>query len=319
MRNFNFLLLILTSLSISSCSQNELPNPNMAEAPVVSLKQQAIKRYIDQRHPVKSRSNTQLIPILQHGDTVAFLANYTEGWELFSNNTSLPMVLMKSEKYNFYPNVGALSDESDSSFLDFYNGLINGLSSYPEDEDPNPTWVLYSEDRDPGVDPVPSFVGIAATVEKQTYTPKGGRLKTQWNQRGYYNLYTPFYKDSTKIHSPLGCSAVAVGQMAYHSNKYFGVPTHTSSKAGYNKDSNTYYFYESSTSAWGLIDSGENESFCKNPIKMETTAAFLGNIAVQIRTKFGTKYSVKELKGSGANIYYTIHIYLNYWMLLFME
>ncbi len=297
----SLIFLAILSLFVSSCSQNELPDFTETECSNESLNVKSIKKYIEKRHPVKSRSNTQLIPIIQSGDTVAFLANYSEGWELFSNNTSLPMILMKSGKGHFYPNVGVLSDESDSSFLNFYNGLIDGLASYSEVEDTNPTWTLYSEDGDRDPDQIPQWVGYAATVERESYTPKGGRLKTQWNQRGNYNLYTPFYLDITNMHSALGCNAVAAGQMIYHSNKYFGVPTTAVSKAFYDKHYNEYYFYEPSSTVWDYMDSGEDESFCEDSVKMQTTAAFLGNIAVKIYTTFGTKYNNETLRGSGAD------------------
>ncbi|MDE5843944.1 MAG: C10 family peptidase [Muribaculaceae bacterium] len=301
MNKSSLTFLAILSFFISSCSQNELPDFTSAECSNESLNVKSIKRYIEQRHPVKSRSNTQLIPIIQSGDTVAFLANYTEGWELFSNNTSLPMVLMKSENGNFYPNVGILSEEG-SPFMSFYNSLIEGLVSFSEEDDINPVWVLYNEDGDRGGDQVPQWVGYAATVERESYTPKGGRLKTQWNQMGNYNMYTPFCNDMVN-HSYLGCGAVAVGQMVYHSNKYFGVPVSTVSKATYDEKNNQYNFYESSSTAWDLMDCGEDASFCNDPGKMEATAAFLGNIAVKIGTRFGTQYN-----GQNSSSYKEIYI-----------
>ncbi|MBD5200130.1 MAG: hypothetical protein HDS83_07095 [Bacteroidales bacterium] len=282
------LLSLIIGVIISSCSQDDLFNCVDSEDVIMSSNEKAINRYIEQRHPVKSRSNTRLIPIIQHGDTVAFLANYDEGWELFSNNTSLPMVLMKSEKGSFYPNIGIFSEES-SSFMGFYNGIIDGLASYSEEEDVNPVWALYNEDGDRDPYQEPQWVGLAASVERESYTPKGGRLKTQWNQMGYYNMYTPFCKDMVN-HSYLGCGAVACGQMIYHSNKYFGVPEATVSKATYDEKDNLYVFSDASTTAWSLMDSGEDESFCNDPVKMIPTAVFLGNVALKIYTNFGAEY-----------------------------
>ncbi|MDE5858180.1 MAG: C10 family peptidase [Muribaculaceae bacterium] len=288
MNKSSLTFLAILSFFITSCSQNELPDFTEVECLNESLNVKSIKRYIEQKHPVKSRSNTQLIPIIQTGDTVAFLANYSEGWELFSNNTSLPMVLMKSENGNFYPNVGILSEEEGAPFMSFYNSLIDGLVSYSEEDDINPVWALYNEDGDRGGDQVPQWVGYAATVERESYTPKGGRLKTQWNQTKNYNLFTPFRSDSTNIHALVGCGAIASGQMVYHSNKHFGVPITTETKAIYNPEGNRYEFSELSSSIWSLMDSGEDESFCNDPVKMIPTAVFLGNVANSIKTVFQT-------------------------------
>ncbi|MDE5969512.1 MAG: C10 family peptidase, partial [Muribaculaceae bacterium] len=158
-------------------------------------------------------------------------------------------------------------------------------------DSPNTTWVLYSEDREPGVDPVPHFVGIAATVEKQSYTPKGGRLKTQWNQMGNYNMFMPFRNDSSNIHAIVGCGAIAAAQMIYHSNKYFGVPATTETMATYNPEINRYEFSVPSSNVWSLMDSGENEHFCADPVKMIPTAIFLGNVARLIKTEYQTDYT----------------------------
>ena len=299
--NFCLIFLAILSLFISSCSQNDLPDLTIADGSTESLNVKSIKRYIEQRHPVKSRSNTRLIPIIQHGDTVAFLANYSEGWELFSNNTSLPMVLMKSKTGSFYPN----AYKAESPFEVFYNNLIANLSSKPVDNFPDQTWAFYNEGRpgyggEEGGDGDDNskwgYVGDALERTIDISVPKGGRLKTKWGQLGFYNQFTPYYKDLTTEHSAVGCVAVALGQLLYHSNKYTGIPKYTVTSAKYNSTSNTYSFSGSDSDVWSLMDSGEDKNFSEDKERMKPTAVFLSYIAHSVKAEFAETSD----KGTGA-------------------
>ena len=284
MNKTKLLSLMIIGVIISSCSQDDLFNCVDSEDVIMSSNEKAINRYIEQRHPVKSRSNTRLIPIIQHGDTVAFLANYDEGWELFSNNTSLPMVLMKSEKGSFYP----LDKDKKSPFENFYDNFIEDLSSRPVCEEASAMWDFFGSDQGPQIQASSGdWVGNACDFAESVYTPKGGRLKTQWGQGGYYNQSVPYYCDSTHIHSMVGCNAVALGQVLYHSNKYFGLPKSTVSTAIYDPEANQYSFSGDDAFVWSLMDSGEDESFKYNKEKMMPTAVFLGYIAKILDSYFG--------------------------------
>ena len=278
------LLSLIIGVIISSCSQDDLFNCVDSEDVIMLSNEKAINRYIEQRHPVKSRSNTRLIPIIQHGDTVAFLANYDEGWELFSNNTSLPMVLMKSESGSFYP----LDKDKKSPFESFYDNFIEDLSSRPVCEETSAMWDFFGNDMEAQIQSSSGdWVGNACDFAESVYNPKGGRLKTQWGADEYYNQCIPYYYDFTHVHSSVGCNAVALGQMLYHSNKYFGLPKSTVTTAVYDPETNQYNFSGDDTSVWSLMDSGEDESFKYNKEKMMPTAVFLGYIAKIINSNFG--------------------------------
>ncbi len=281
--------LSLITLILCGCSQRDLVDTIPHHNNVVSRNAQSIYRYIDQTHPVKSRkSNVYLCPIIQKGDTVAFLANYENGWELFSNNTELPMILMKSETGSFYPG----TDLNESLFEIFYKEFVNNLPAQTnKDSELTGLWQIYNSTSDVNtVYPSSRFVGDAMERSEWEYTPRGGRLQTKWSQDGYYNQYTPFFTDRKDVHSDLGCGAVAVGQMLYHSNKYFGTPATTVNKATYNSKTNTYSFSGKDSNIWKLMDSGEDSSFCTDPEKMKPTAVFLGYIATLIKSEFGLKY-----------------------------
>ena len=45
--------------------------------------------------------SSMLEPYVMDGDTVAWIANYDEGWELLSNDRRSPLVLARSESGRF--------------------------------------------------------------------------------------------------------------------------------------------------------------------------------------------------------------------------
>lgn len=55
----------------------------------------AIKNYLNHVRPTATRAGAvSIMPYVVNGDTVMYVANYEEGWEVFSNDNRLPMVLM---------------------------------------------------------------------------------------------------------------------------------------------------------------------------------------------------------------------------------
>ena len=279
---------VISILLLSSCSQEELiietttPNQNLSENVM------AINKYISLHHPTKSRNESpNLCPIIHNGDTVAFLANYNDGWELFSNNTDLPMVLMRAESGSFYP--GTFNSQN-PSFNALYNELIKNLTSEAKNDEPNPTWAIFCMPKklkeDDGVDHW-GFVGQAVEINSTKYTPKGGRLSTQWGQRGNYNQHTPYVLGSIdNHHAALGCGAVAVGQLVYHSNKYFGYPKTTVNSFSYSENANWFAFSGDDSTIWTKMDSGSDPNFCNDKEKMKPTSIFLGYIANLVTLHF---------------------------------
>ena len=103
------ILFFLSSSLFWGCSQNDglgdlNIQDNPSSSPVRTAEQKAILKYIGRKSP-KSRSaeDVRLIPYTIDGDTVMYLANYDEGWELFSNDLRVPMVLMRSGEGSLYP------------------------------------------------------------------------------------------------------------------------------------------------------------------------------------------------------------------------
>lgn len=305
---------LLVSLVFAGCSQDEILQPdnhenNTTVAKVQSPNLKAIGNYLSRGKRVLSRNADEvLMPYVVDGDTVMFIANYGDGWEVFSNDTRQPMTLMKSETGSFYPT--ALDNQS--PFEQFFQMTAQRLSQLKkagisENDTINNEWLAYGimplDDnwREPGQggdEDKYDWFWAATTVdthEEQTLTPVGGRLTTEWDQENNFNLYTPYRIDSLDQHAAAGCVAIALGQFFYHSNKYFGYPESVPTTATYNSATNTYSFSDFSTEVWEKINNGP--SFINNPTTMHFTAALIGWIGKSVNMNYGL-YG----EGSGASL-----------------
>ena len=289
---FGMLVALLTGCSsdddVLSVNEN-LPGGEVGEV-ATSQNVKAIAKYIGRHHRTVSRSaETLLSPYIVDGDTVMYIANYGEGWEVFSNDPRVPMVLMKSDSGNFYPT--ALDNESPFDAL--FQNTAQYLSSV-KNEDFAPTdtinseWMAYGiktlgvDDPEKDLDSNGGYhwkyVGCSSRDYYDVYMPKDGRLATVWHQENPFNSYTPFIGEN---HASLGCMAVAIGQYLYFTHYKDNRPEKTVTNAIYNAKSNLYTFSGSSSTIW--------DSFIKvetNESNMTSTSIFLGWIAQKIDTQF---------------------------------
>ncbi len=280
---------------------------SISEEPSAQL--QAIRNYIHKNHSLNTRSvEESIIPYMIENDTLLYIANYQDGWEVFSNDLRQPMVLMKSDTGFFYPNVLKTGSPLDSFFYASAEHLQQLKKQGISDDDLiDDSWIAFglhspqieyvnlnSSDED-----IYDWVWVASTVgtsDTYTLTPKGGRLTTKWEQRNNFNLFTPFLSDSPSLHAAAGCIPIAFGQFFFHSNKYFNKPTQAPCKATYNESSNTYSFSNMSADIWNDLNYGD--SFINTPLSMESTASMIGWIGKEI----GISYEKKYDEGSGTGI-----------------
>ncbi|MBD5265598.1 MAG: hypothetical protein HDS44_01350 [Bacteroides sp.] len=290
---FGMLVALLTGCSSDDNMLSVNENLSGGEVGEVATSQniKAIAKYIGRHHRTVSRSTeTLLSPYVVDGDTVMYIANYGEGWEVFSNDPRVPMVLMKSDSGNFYPT--ALDNESPFDAL--FQNTAQYLSSV-KNEDFAPTDTINSEWMAYGIktlgvdDPEDSNkyywknVGYSEHNHQDTCMPYGGRLKTKWHQDGTFKSYTPIIGNE---HTKVGCTAVAIGQYLYFTHYKDNRPEKTVTNAVYDSKNNSYIFSGSSSTIWDLFT--DTEAYMPYA---EPTAIFLGWVAQKIKTKFGLQSS----------------------------
>lgn len=235
-----------------------------------------------------------------------FIADYgnKQGWEIFSNTTSTPMVLVKSEEGSF----DDISCNPSHPIHDILNNCAQKIweiknSNSDEVSPVNYEWKLYNTDLNTyaysaaadtydigdGYENYQFILSSDVTTTKNVYEPKGGRLKTKWGQGSYFNQCTPFYGDEANQHTYVGCVPVAFGQFLYHSHYNFGQPMYTVTDAAYDSSKNTYSFSGMSSTIWDSFNTDLYWNFFPNDMK--PTAVFLGHIGVSIGVHYGKRYN----------------------------
>lgn len=297
-------------LSILSCSVEREPNYSNSEKDsnieesLLSPELAAIREYIKRnKQNVTRAEDLSLKPYIVEGDTVMFIANYGEeyGWEVFSNDLRMPMVLFKSETGTYIPSISFDMSPFDIFFKETAEKLLLLKKDINGDVDVNQEWCRYnqkllkpqkamSRQEDGEVSFEWRWVGSSESDRTENvYEPRNGRLVTSWGQGENYNQFTPYFLDDSSKHSLVGCLPVAFGQFMYHSHYNFGVPASTVTEGVYNANSNKYIFSGSSTTIWDSFNSDPDMSFSAS--YMIPTAVFLGSIGNAVDVNYGKIYN----------------------------
>ena len=180
-------------------------------------------------------SEVSIEPILNGRDTVMYLLNYEDGWELLSGDYRLSHTLMKSN--NGSVSVSELSANPD--LREFMNRLKDGISSimhndsFESPEEARDTWEKILSRG--GIEPR-ELIEVLVSVDTVTLSDKyqDHLMVTSWGQGSPWNQYAPF-RDSTRTSRCLtGCVPVAAAQVLYYLHNFIGVPVNSYGTASCN-------------------------------------------------------------------------------------
>lgn len=303
MRNLKFLfglaIVLLLTFSSSSCAKEDeesLDGYVEALPPI----QSAIKKHIADHKKELTRSGelVKLEPVIYDGDTVMYVANYNDGWEVFSNSTTMPMVLMRSDKGHF--NDSML--EENPAFAAFFDMSKANLAAEMHDasaeaQPGSEEWADYGVQtvnggimRKPAPEPIVLVATGFVDVEKDIVDHL---LKTKWHQDSPYNQFIP-YMGNGVTHSHAGCASVALAQYLYYWHNQYGLPPYSVTSATYNAVTNTYSFSGSSVTIWDEMPFGDWLFITIEEAEVEArpAALLIGNIASCLGTIFAEEESL---------------------------
>ena len=280
-------LLIIFSTTLIACSDDDCLNvkqSNIETPNVLSQSEQAILKSISRRHKVTSRFDCiNMLPYIVKGDTVAFIVNYEDGWEIYASDMRLPMMIMRSESGNFYP---TQLNEGEPVYDYFFN-IASNIKNLRESGDlrnteVDPSWMAYLPNDDENLSRSKDWHEVASGGSSSTkeYTPLGGRLKTKWDQVYPYNQYTKkvLNPQNVKVNAPTGCSAVGIGQYLFWMHETYGVPKYCPTQATEKGD---IYEYSDFKDGWSDLYSPTYSSATMNKVSI-----FLGYLATKMNAEF---------------------------------
>lgn len=181
--------------------------------------------------PDTKSETVSIDPILNGADTVMYIINYENGWEVLSGDSRTPVVLMKSDSGNL-----SISDltATPESFA-FFRAMSDGLSSIMNDdafeapEYVNDTWDdFFPLDSFVHIDPIRDTVLLSIdTLGVYTVKCQDHLLSTKWGQGSPWNIYAPYTDSTLTNHCPTGCVPVAFAQVLYYLHSKIGAPLGT--------------------------------------------------------------------------------------------
>lgn len=215
-----------------------------------------------------------LKPYIEEGDTLLYIVQYDEGWEIYSASQALPMILVSNATGRLDLSSSDLPPAFQailSNAKDAVKSLKNQKGNIPMDS----TWV--------GLNPTPDLLMSAKSYvnngsgpklmsDSEDYPPGEWRLievwvvdsktrtslkltKTSWGQRYPWNTYAKWAEDSTGnlVQCTAGCAPVAVAQYLYHTNQYENIPATSPSRGLLNIDGTDYLFSAYTSATWSQM------------------------------------------------------------------
>lgn len=260
---------IMLLVLAASCAQEDVFDPAVSHNASVDvavksgdIKMEALMNYVKLNHPQASSRGVSdvLQPIVYLGDTICYFVNFEEGWELYSNSLTMPILLMKSETGQFdmggfdtNPTFKAILELSKTALYEEKNDA-SAIAQAGSEE-----WDMYFTNTDTDTIAYSSNPILRKPVPQQTYIVGRGSynesdtidhlIATQWHQSYPYNEYCP-YVTGTSSHAAAGCGAVAAAQFLYYAHYKWGVPENCVTTATYDSDKNTYTFSGASPTIW---------------------------------------------------------------------
>lgn len=236
MKNRYFFLLLLPLL-ISSCTDKSL----IVETVDASRKKSdahisitELGDYIKMCRDIDmtKASSVNIEPLVSDGDTLAYLVNYGEGWELLSadKRTDPVLIMCKSGSVTLEE---LYSNPAQAAYMNGVEDNLKLLSTMPEVETkadgrstPRPPMSFTDENGDWWV-----YVG-RRVISSQTWF-QDHLIQTQWgsgdqgsgNQK--YNICMPYTNSTRTAHCFPGCGIIAAAQVLHYLHYKLGTPSVT--------------------------------------------------------------------------------------------
>lgn len=340
----------LALAGLSSCSNNLLEDLNVANTqdtnqtmsltlnsgvnePAIVKDLRNYVSLINSRYAgpqARSAADYTLTPFVYQGDTVMYIANYGNGWELLSTDRRVPLVIASSDTGEFTPND---TTNMNPAILAYISSVADELHFVKQIEDTNESpyglWqalTLNNDEVDPAqvkvnpkaleknraitLQPGSGYWELISTTSPQTTTKEIPHIiETKWGQDKPWNTYVPYKPGSSTEHDPAGCTAVAGAQFLYYLHYKNNRPASTVTNATYHNLTNDYTYTGSSSTVWNQMAKSSGELYGHSQ-----AAVFIGHVGKEINMDYqptGSSAGLSDLS-TFINRYGYNHSYYSY-------
>ena len=183
-----------------------------------------IDTYLHKYKGIKETKNStiQIEPVLSGTDTIMYLINYDDGWELLSADIRAPRVFATAD--NGHITLKQLSEAPEEATI-LFNGFANKVLYLKH----NPTYIdNNSFDEDWGTILPNRFNDgweyVGSVVLESHEEIQNHLTSTAWGQGYPWNIRAPYTNSSLSSHCLTGCVPVAAAQILYYLHDKIGAP-----------------------------------------------------------------------------------------------
>lgn len=329
-----FLIVIGCLVFILTSCRNEFEPPFMENSTLdidelsgveqniaISILAQRYGGYIKGQPQTRGLLEFTITPYVENGDTLLYIAQYSDGWEIYSANQGAGMLVFSSDHGKF--------DIDDPKMPKPVKDLIHAnaeavkLISNETNVKAHASWgpfALSEEDLSKGritvndksgskaisYPEVPSGKWVMLKYEKildDTYiSPK--LTKTEWDQDDPWNSYSKMIKnhEGDQVRGYAGCAAISVSQYLYYTHFLNNIPLYTISYALPIQNGYDFTFAGQSSSVWN------NMAISWSLYGMNETAMFIGYIGHTLKADYetdGTTIDKSEMLNYLGKVYNT--------------
>lgn len=241
-------------------------NIDLSDKPNYAISIENMNTYLSERsHSLKTRGAFYDIqPITEKNDTVLYIVNYENGWEVFSADKRAPRIFAKADS-------GSITREDFDAIppLKFlYDAFVENVCYLKENPDLKPhitfidSWEAINtadQNKSDSLEP--------RTRSGEYEVIQSHLLPTKWGQESPWNIRAPYTDVNLQNHCLTGCGPVAMAQLLYYlhiaeglqyipyedsyTNKY--IPTNSNYIHLYQNEVNFIPANGNSPSVWGSM------------------------------------------------------------------
>lgn len=319
MRKLIFLIPAFLMLSCSDSVTEEVLYNSASMDPIVKSMDKVVHfkdiQTLNRNDSLRTRSDEEIAMDIQcltskeNNDTLLFVYQKPEGgWIIYSSDTRVPAIVAESEDGYFNDlmkidgarlwiesmkeDMAAIREASDSE-LNFTTDEINNNQEFwyaissPDDfvktkinREMADTYAVLPEPVP--IDPKGHYELNYTKTYTETFDSIPSMVEVQWHQWGNYNNGCPLQSNSNTKRAPVGCTALALGQIFYYFHYSIGVPIKAPSSADCEGDINNYQMSQGHPSST-IWDKMKNKS--------DSVAPLLANIGSLVGMIYGNEGS----------------------------
>lgn len=301
------------SNSNRECSMQEVSNPVVQDI-LANVTTTKFGGYTKTTPATRYADDFSISPYVESGDTLMYIVQFSDGWEVYSATKAAPMLLFSCPTGVF----DMTYDEMPIPVKDIFNSTADNLRIVIKSkvDTINPTWnvvrctpeelksgkiiidyellakikesprnIIETRSGDPDDEQEEGHWVLLKTevLSESTYTsPK--LIQTKWGQESPWNLYAQKKYNSETFsykNALVGCVAVAVGQYQYYTHYKDGVPLNTVSSVVATSNGLDYTFSGTSSTVWDKMAKNDKDD------GTHYSAMLLGYVGRQMSAVYG--------------------------------